>query len=408
MPSWHNVTVPDATPKVGNNSGAALYGLGSGQYDGHPGRVRVGSGVNAYVEDFLWDVNARAGAGGWVGSVEHTVMKADDAWALDWTRQPLSAIRNAWVRPNGGVGWARSGAAAFLIDDVTIPASGSFVFPIAVSGSTSLPVQGNLTARGMTFAYTGVDLPGTTVTGANAANSATINVASTTGFPTSGKAQIGADVVSYTGVTGTSLTGCGVHPAYVGGELVKYPRITGVTSITSTPGTVLKANYTPIIPYAPVLGGGGDPGGWGTTTVPLLYAGELWAAGFRLEERLHAWMNGSNDLKSLQIAPFYMNYNLNEDFNYPTLSGPPPAGLLGPGYTIVGPPIPMAGIGGTGSGTVIEERTFKHFEGDWATWVPAAPTKTVLWPILYGKMPADAEDTGQSYGVTLKLRWYQP
>lgn len=60
----------------------------------------------------------------------------------------------------------------------------------------------------------------TTVTGVNTLNSGTINVGSTTNFPSSGSMFIGLTSISYSGKTGTSFTGCSAHPATVGGELV--------------------------------------------------------------------------------------------------------------------------------------------------------------------------------------------
>lgn len=344
--AWHTLVIPDAQPKVAST----LAGLGSGQYDGHVGIVRIGSGVDAYQEEFIWDTTARSGAGGWIGTQEHIVLTTDDAWALDWTRQPLSAVRNAWARPNGGVGWARSGAAAILRTDFTIPGSGTINIPIDDAGAAALPPQGQVTMRGMVFTYSAI-----------------------------------------AGSAGSQTLTC---PAGQG-----------------TAGVALKANYTPIIPYSPVVGGGGDPGGWGTTVAPLDHVGEMWSAGFRLQERMHAWMNGSQDLKRLSIAPFYNNYNLGEDYLYPTISDPPVSGMLGspsPGITLIGPAEHMAGITSPGTGTVVDERRFQWVEGNWSTWASAAPTKRVLIPTLYGKMPADAEDTGQAYGVTLALRWVQP
>lgn len=60
----------------------------------------------------------------------------------------------------------------------------------------------------------------TTVTGSNGLNSATINVGNTTLFVSSGAAMINGVLVTYTGTTSTSLTGCGNHAAYTGGESV--------------------------------------------------------------------------------------------------------------------------------------------------------------------------------------------
>lgn len=62
----------------------------------------------------------------------------------------------------------------------------------------------------------------TTVVGANALNSTTINVNNTTGFDASGQIVIGATTISYTGKTLTTLTGCSAHPAYTGGEIAHY------------------------------------------------------------------------------------------------------------------------------------------------------------------------------------------
>lgn len=346
MGSWKTLVVPDAKPKVG----ASLAALGTGQYDGHLGILKIGAGVDAFIETFVWDSFARAGAGGWVGKDEHTVVSCDDAWALDWTRQPLANIRNAWCRPNGGVGWARSGGAAILRGNFVVPASGVFDIPVEDDGVNDLPNQGQVIVRGTTFTYAGKDLtPGA-----------------------------------------KKLTGC--------------THVFGPSGVTLPGG-----RFTPIIPYAPVLGGGGDPGGWGTTVQALDHVGEVWAAGFRLEERIHAWMNGSQDNKALQLAPFYINYNIGDDFLYPALDSPPPSGFIGPGLTLVGVTEHMAGITSPGSGSVIDERRFKWAEANWTSWTPVAPpNKRLLVPVIYGKMPADAADTGQAYGVTLSLRWVQP
>lgn len=343
MPAaWHTITVPDAKPKIG----ASLAALGIGQYDGHKAHLRIGSGVDASIEEFLWDSSARSGLGGWVGADEHVVMECDDAWALDWSRQPLSAIRNAWARPNGGVSWQHVGTASFLRANLTIPASGSFEILAADYALDNYPPAGQVSMRGNIISYTGkVTTPGA-----------------------------------------KKLTGC--------------------LLVMGTPGVTMTAINTPIIPYAPATGGGGDAGGWGTTVLPLDHAGEMWAAGFRLEERMHAWMCGSIDFKRLSIAPFYLNYNPGEDFSYPRLDQPPVAGMLGPGITILGTDLPQPGIG---QGTYVsEERAMKWAQVNWTTWAPTAPTKRVLIPVLYGKMPADAEDNGQAYGVTLALRWVQP
>lgn len=60
----------------------------------------------------------------------------------------------------------------------------------------------------------------TTATGVNALNSATVNVGSTSGFPIIGSFVLGGTVVTYTGITSTSFTGCSNHAATTGGEAI--------------------------------------------------------------------------------------------------------------------------------------------------------------------------------------------
>lgn len=84
----------------------------------------------------------------------------------------------------------------------------------------------------------------TTVTGANGLNSATINVGQTANFPAAGTALInGVDSVTYTGKGGTTLTGCGTHPAYAGGETVTitFGSATGITTPSTWPATSTNA-----------------------------------------------------------------------------------------------------------------------------------------------------------------------
>lgn len=84
-----------------------------------------------------------------------------------------------------------------------------------------------LALAGFDYVYTPggalvTDPNATTVTGVNALNSAIINVADASPFEAAGTVIIGGGVgaVTYTGKTATSLTGCGAHPATVGGETV--------------------------------------------------------------------------------------------------------------------------------------------------------------------------------------------
>ena len=76
--------------------------------------------------------------------------------------------------------------------------------------------KGTFTAGGSLIA----DADTTTITGVNALNSPTVNVADTSLFPSSGTIIFLATAVTYTGKTATSFTGCSSHPATTGGELV--------------------------------------------------------------------------------------------------------------------------------------------------------------------------------------------
>ena len=60
----------------------------------------------------------------------------------------------------------------------------------------------------------------TTATGVNAVNSGTINVGSTTGWPSSGSFTMSGVTTTYTGIGATTLTGCGNHPVTAGGEVI--------------------------------------------------------------------------------------------------------------------------------------------------------------------------------------------
>lgn len=93
----------------------------------------------------------------------------------------------------------------------------------------------------------------TTATGVNALNSATVNVGATTGFTAPGVFMLGGVAVPYTGITGTSFTGCGNHPATAGGEAVTSPiqigdRVYAVAEVEIDAGAtmVAKAGEVPV------------------------------------------------------------------------------------------------------------------------------------------------------------------
>jgi hypothetical protein len=265
----------------------------------------------------------------------HTVMTSDDTWAMDMSRQPIAAFDNAWARFNGGVGWYRNGIRGHVRHAVAGTA-------VSIAGAT-IPIG----------PYDGEV------------------------FPNGGQVLIRGQLITYTGYTSTggseALTGCS------GGS-----------------GTV-PGQYTPVIPYSG--GAGGDLGGFGTSVVPLDHVSEMYDAGFTLEERCWGWLNGGQDSSVMDVAPWYLNRDLADDFSYPgTSDAPGAAGLSGPGILLTGPGDPLSAQRGL-------ERAFEFFSTDWTAFAPAEPTKRVLIPLLFGKMASGAKDNGECYGYTLQLRW---
>ena len=82
----------------------------------------------------------------------------------------------------------------------------------------------------------GAGVASTTATGVQLINSAVLNVAATTGFATTfGTALLAGIPFTYTGVTGTSFTGCGPHAATAGGEAVLDGYVHTATPSQTTP-----------------------------------------------------------------------------------------------------------------------------------------------------------------------------
>lgn len=325
---------------------ANLAGLGSGSYDGQVGIIRIGAYPDITSEEFIWSATASR----WIGTTEHVVMVSDDAWAIDMARQPRAAL-TGWTRFNGGVGWELSGPHAQVRTDVTLPAPGGIINTESPLGATIADLQ------------------------------------------PAGQVLIREVLVTYTGR---------VVDAAQNGHL------TGCTNAAGDDGKTFKAGMDAVIPYAAGIFGGGDPGGWGVSVFPMDRVGEMWAAGFRLQERMNAWMNGSVDLKYMDIAPWYINRDLADDYDAPSLFVPPPAGMLGPGIALRGPAYDIGAYTVPGSHKVYDERGFEMRRGGWSDWVAAAPVKRVLIPVLYGKMQAGALSHGETYAVTLALRWVSP
>jgi hypothetical protein len=94
------------------------------------------------------------------------------------------------------------------------PATGGFhiVQSFSAPNPAQMNIGGAITLR----------IKQTTVSGSVLLDAAVISVVSTSGFDSSGTLVINGVNVTYTGITANSLTGCGTHAAYVGGETVTY------------------------------------------------------------------------------------------------------------------------------------------------------------------------------------------
>lgn len=342
MASWHTITVPDAPPKLATS----LAGLSAGSYDGHVGIVRIGTYPDQHEEQFVWNATTAK----WVGSREYVVLSALDAWAMDFSRSPLSLVRNKWARPSGGVGWQIVGPRAQITSDVTLP-------------QATIPF--------------------------NAGNDGFGN------FDPSGQILLRDALVTYTSIT------------YSAGLTVG--TFNGCTNAGINDGRFFDAQHTPIIPFS--ANAGGDEGGWGTASITLDRVGDLWAAGFRLEERLDGNFNGTTDEKAVQFAPFYLNTDLGQDLGsateYPSMfkSADQISNLIGPGVTVTGPAYDLGGYTQPGSHNAREERGFERRTTAWTPWAASAPTKRFLTPLIYAKHAIDTKSTGETYSLNLMLRW---
>lgn len=171
------------------------------------------------------------------------------------------------------------------------------------------------------------------------------------------------------------------------------------TGVTGGPSATLYADVTPVIPYDDH--NAGDLGGWGISTRVIDHAGELWAAGFRLQERVPlVYMNGSQDGLAMDATLYWFQHDPTDDLFATPAPWDPPSSPLGKSLTLTGTADPLAG-------TREQERGFEIVTAAnaWSSWVAGAPTKRLLKPYLYHRMPAGAKDTGEMYGLTWLARW---
>ena len=281
-------------------------GLGS-PTNGKVGIIRLGTYPDVHEVEFVGDGTR------WVATREHVMISQTDAWGMDLSNRSLASFRNAYVRFYSGLPYGK--AATFL-----------------------------------SASYT--------------AGSATMNVNNTAAFASAGSLQLRDQVITYTGKTANTFTGCS-------GGTGTFPQ--DVTPITQ-----------------------GDVGGWGTEVTPLDQVAAMYAAGFTLEEKVNAYLNGSADNLAMTVAPYYFNYDPADDITPPPAA---PASGLGMGLAVTGPATPG------GAGNRVAERNFNYQQSAWTAFAAGTPTKRYLHAALYGKMPAGANDNGEVYGYTLRLRW---
>jgi len=177
------------------------------------------------------------------------------------TLQPGDLFTFTSVTPPVGAGYVASDFETNTFEVVTVPDSDSFTITMAsaagttVNGSGSATVNPYVSAGALGFTYgfgwgTGLWGGGQqvfgTLNGALLDDTAgtggvgtSITLASTTGFPTSGTIKVGAEFISYTGISTNDLTGitrdvAGTRSAHASGSGVEYYIGWGEASLSST------------------------------------------------------------------------------------------------------------------------------------------------------------------------------
>jgi hypothetical protein len=195
----------------------------------------------------------------------------------------------------------------------------------------------------------------------------TMHIANNTSFTTSGQVRLRNQTITYTGKNlTTQLTGC--------------------------------SGGTGTFPADNNLAVQGQVGGWGTTSTPLDRVGALYAAGFKLQERANAWLNGGRDTTTMSVSAFYKEGDADE--NLGGALWPANASGLRAGVILISPSGPPSDVNRD------QERGFLWRQSTWSDLGGATPTKRFLMPALYGRMnSATPLDNGEVYGYTLRHRW---
>ena len=165
------------------------------------------------------------------------------------------------VTPPSGAGYTAGNFTSNTFEVVSVPDSDSFTITMAsaagttVNGSGSATVNPYISAGALGFTYgfgwgTGLWGGGQQVfgtlngllqddTAGTGGSGTSITLSSTTGFPTSGTIKVGAEFISYTGISSNDLTGitrdvAGTRSAHASGAGVEYYTGWGQASLAST------------------------------------------------------------------------------------------------------------------------------------------------------------------------------
>lgn len=297
---------------------ATRAALGAGAFDGQEALITLGAWPNLHVIRLFWNL----AAGVWIGA-EKTVLTQNDTTAMDLGNRSGAQLLD-WSELAYSIPYAKSYAQLTAAPDLS---SAAFT-----GGTGVLTVDSTLSPH-------------------------------TDPFAPSGTLRIRDNVITYTGKTGTTFTGC---------------------TRTSGSGGVIPVSVDVVQ---------GAPGGWGMVPETVGFAAEGYAAGFRLQESLIALTNAAPGGKRISVAPYWRQAAVGDGVSPVPV---PPAGGLGLGAIMV------SGVADGGAKT--DERSFFETENGW-TDLPFAPTKRYLTPTVVAKMEAGAIDTGEVLDAMLRVRW---
>ncbi len=177
------------------------------------------------------------------------------------TLQPGDLFTFTSVTPPSGAGYSASDFTTNTFEVVTVPNSDSFTITMASAAGTTVSASGSATvnpyisagALGFTYGFgwgTGLWGGGQQVfgtlngallddTAGTGGSGTSITLASTTGFPTSGTIKVGAEFISYTGISTNDLTGitratAGTRSAHLSGSGVEIFTGWGEASLSQT------------------------------------------------------------------------------------------------------------------------------------------------------------------------------